>query len=105
MNTKNFAVSNKIIWLSSLALGLLVAVPKFAERHFNLYETLVNSSVTFLFALFVWYYNILTLPKYSPRDIAKGFSVKRLVISLITGLGVMFLLACLQQLLIEQLDF
>lgn len=105
MNTKNFTVSGKIIWLSSLALGLLVAVPKFAERHFNLYETVVNSGVTFVFALFVWYYNILTLPKYTARDIAKGFSMTRLARSLVMGIAVMFLLACLQQLLINQLDF
>lgn len=105
MRTKNFTISNKVIWLSSLVLGLLMAIPKFAERHFNLYETVVNCSVTALFALFVWYYNIYTLPKYTHLDIAKGFSVKRLIISLVTGVGVMFLLALLQQELISQLDF
>lgn len=105
MSNKNFTISGKVIWLSSLALGLLMAIPKFAERHFNLYETLVNSGVTAAFALFVWYYNILTLPKYTYRDIAKGFSVKRLLISLVMGIGVMFLLALLQQLLISSIDF
>jgi two-component system, LytTR family, sensor kinase len=105
MSTKNFTISHKIIWLSSLALGLLMAIPKIAERHFNLYETVVNCTVTALFALFVWYYNIYTLPKYTHRDIVKGFSVSRLIISLVTGVGVMFLLALLQQELISHLDF
>jgi hypothetical protein len=105
MSKKNFTISHKIIWLSSLVLGLLMAIPKFAERHFNLYETVVNCSVTALFALFVWYYNIWTLREYSHRDIAKGFSITRLIISLVTGVGVMFLLALLQQALISQLDF
>ncbi|MBO9198904.1 MULTISPECIES: sensor histidine kinase [Niastella] len=105
MSTKNFTISNKIIWLSSLALGLLMAVPKIAERPFHLYETVVNCSVTALFGLFVWYYNIFTLPKFTHRDIAKGLSVSRLIISLITGVGIMFLLALLQQELITHLDF
>jgi phosphopantetheine adenylyltransferase len=105
MSTKNFTISNKTIWLSSLALGLLMAVPKIAERPFNLYETVVNCSVTMVFALFVWYYNIYTLPRYTHRDIVKGFSVSRLIISLVTGVGVMFLLALLQQELISHLDF
>ncbi|MFL5744296.1 MAG: sensor histidine kinase [Niastella sp.] len=105
MSTKNFTISNKVIWLSSLVLGLLMAVPKIAEQHFNLFETVVNCSVTALFALFVWYYNIYTLPQYTHRDIAKGFSVTRLIISLVTGVGVMFLLALLQQVLISHLDF
>ena len=105
MSTKDFNISNKVIWLSSLALGLLMAVPKIAERPFNLYETVVNCSVTALFTLFMWYYNIFTLPKYTHRDIAKGFSFKRLIISLVTGIGVMFLLALLQQELISHLEF
>lgn len=105
MTKKPFKISGKIIWLSSLLLGLLTSVPKIAERHFNPYEAIVNSLVTFLFALFVWYYNVLTLPAYSSRDVAGGFSVKRLIKSLAIGITVMFLLACLQQFLLTHLDF
>ena len=105
MKYETFKVSNKIIWISSALLGILMAVPKIADRHFNIYETIANSVITFLFALFVWYYNVITLPVYSSRDIVKGLSVSRLVRSLLLGIAVMFLLACLQQFLLSHLDF
>ena len=104
-NKKTFKVSGKLIWLSSLFLGILASVPKIAEHHFNPYEALVNSAITFLFALFVWYYNIITFPAYSSRDVAYGFSVVRMVKSLVIGLVVMFILACIQQYLLAHLEF
>jgi len=82
-----------------------MSVPKIAEHRFNLYEALVDSSVTFLFAIFIWYYNILTIPAYSSQDVASGFSIIRLVKSLFFGMTVMFLLAWVQQLLLAYLDF
>jgi two-component system, LytTR family, sensor kinase len=105
MNKRVFKISNKIIWLSSLFLGVLVAVPKIAEPHFNVNETLANSFVTFLFSLFIWYYNLYTLPAYTSRDIARGLSIIRLVKSLLVGVGMMFILACVQQLLLTHLNF
>ena len=105
MNKKTFKVSNKIIWLSSFFLGVLTSVPKIAERHFNPFEAIVNAVITFLFAVFIWYYNILTLPAYTSRDVANGFSVMRLIKSLVVGMVVMFVLACLQQILISYLSF
>jgi two-component system LytT family sensor kinase len=105
MKQKTFRISNKIIWFSSALLGVLMAVPKIAERHFNIYETIANSVITFLFTLFVWYYNMITLPVYSSRDIAKGFSMGRLVKNLLLGIAVMFLLACLQQFVLTHLEF
>lgn len=105
MNKTRFIISHKIIWLSSFLLGVLMAVPKIAEHHFNIYETIANSVITFLFSLFVWYYNIFTLPVYSSKDIAKGFSIKRLTKSLFMGMAVMFLLASLQQFILSHLPF
>ncbi|MDB5155428.1 MAG: histidine kinase [Mucilaginibacter sp.] len=105
MQKKTFKISNKIIWLSSLFLGVLVAVPKIAEHHFNFYEALVDSTVTFLFALFIWYYNIKMLPAYSSKDVANGFSSMRLVKGLLLGIVVMFGLACIQQFLLTHLNF
>lgn len=105
MNKKTFKISNKIIWLSSLLLGILTSVPKIAEHHFNPYEALVDSTVTFLFAVLVWYYNILTLPVYSSKDVSNGFSVIRLVKGLFFGIAVMFILACIQQYLLSHLNF
>src|SRR4051812_7862731 len=99
MNKGKFRIPNKVIWASSAFLGILASVPKIAEHHFNAYEAIINSLVTFLFAVFIWYYNILTLPAYSSRDVANGFSIVRLAKSLLFGIAVMFLLACVQQLL------
>lgn len=105
MKKETFKISNRIIWLSSLLLGVLMAVPKIAEPHFNIYETIANSAITFLFSLFVWYYNVFTLPVFSSKDVAKGISVKRLVRTLVLGISVMFLLASLQQYLLSHLNF
>lgn len=105
MKKKTFKISHKIIWLSSFFLGVLTSVPKIAEHHFNPYEALVDSTVTFLFAVLIWYYNILTLPAYSSRDVANGFSVMRLVKGLFFGIVVMFILACIQQFLLTHLNF
>lgn len=105
MQNKTFKISNKIIWLSSFFLGALMSVPKIAERHFNPYEALVDSTVTFLFALFIWYYNIKMLPAYSSRDVANGFSTMRLLKGLFFGIVVMFALACIQQFLLTHLNF
>ncbi len=105
MNKKTFKVSPWIIWGSSLLLGILASLPKMAERPFNAMEAMVNSGITFLFSIFVWYYNIYTLPTYSKRDINRGMSMSRLLISLVIGMGVMLLLAYLQQLLISYMEF
>lgn len=105
MNKKTFKVSPWIIWCSSLFLGILASLPKIAERPFNGMEALVNSGITFLFSIFVWYYNIYTLPTYSKRDINRGMSMSRLLISLVIGMAVMLLLAYCQQLLISYMEF
>jgi len=105
MQQKTFKISNKIVWLSSFFLGALMSVPKIAERHFNPYEALVDSTVTFLFALFIWYYNIKTLPAYSSRDVVNGFSITRLLKNLFFGIVVMFVFACIQQYLLSHLNF
>lgn len=105
MNGKTFKIPGRIIWLSSFFLGVLTSVPKIAEHHFNLYETLVNAVITFLFSLFVWYYNIITFPAYAARDGTGGFSMIRLLKSLFFGIAVMFMLACFQQFLLTHLDF
>lgn len=105
MRKKTFNISARIIWLSSFFLGVLVSVPKIAEHRFNLYEALVDSTVTFLFALLTWYYNIYTLPAYSSKEVVNGFSVVRLLKNLFFGIVVMFILACIQQFLLTHLNF
>ncbi|WP_090106098.1 sensor histidine kinase [Chitinophaga sp. CF118] len=107
MRTKRtFKISNKIIWLSSFFLGVLTSVPKIAEHHFVLYEAAVDTSVTFLFSVLIWYFNIWTLPAYSAKGAAvNGVSIKRLFKGLFFGLVLMFVLACIQQYLLSHLNF
>lgn len=105
MKKKAFKVSGKLIWLSSAFLSILTTIPKIVQHQFNLYEALVDCAITFLFAVIIWYYNIYTLPAYSNKDVAKGFSVFRLLKSLFIGMGIMFILACIQQYLLSHLEF
>lgn len=105
MNRKPFKVSPWLIWGSSLALGLLSSVPKIAERHFNPGEALVNSVLTFLFAVFIWYFNIYMLPKTYQKNDSQEISVLRLLWSLLFGIGMMLALSFLQQFLLPYLDF
>ncbi|MFV8343485.1 sensor histidine kinase [Flavobacterium sp. XS2P39] len=105
MNRKPFKVSPWLIWGSSLALGLLSSVPKIAERHFNPGEALVNSVLTFLFSVFIWYFNIYMLPKTYQKNDSQEISVLRLLWSLLFGIGMMLALSFLQQFLLPYLDF
>src|ERR1700758_5129203 len=105
MKKASFRVSPGIIWISSLALGLLSSVPKIAEHPFSMAEALVNSGITFLFALFAWYFNIYALPRYSGKAVKQGFSYYRLISSLSMGIIVMFGLSALQQLILSNIHF
>ncbi|RFM27804.1 sensor histidine kinase [Deminuibacter soli] len=106
MKKGNFRISQGVIWISSIILGLLASVPHIAEHRFNTPEALVNSALTASFALFVWYFNIYTLPQTSSkRGANRSFSYPRLVISLVLGIVVMFALATVQQLILTHLHF
>ncbi|NML22321.1 histidine kinase [Pseudoflavitalea sp. G-6-1-2] len=105
MKPPPFKISHTIIWGSSLLLAIIIALPQLVSRHFNLYEMLANSAITFIFSIFVWYYSVYMLPAYSSKDLAKGFSVTRLMKTLGIGILLMFMLAYLQQLILSHLDF
>ena len=108
INTKQhpaFRISGKIIWLSSVSLGILTAIPKVADHHFVLYEALVDAAVTSLFSLLIWYYNVYTLPAYTAKGARNGFGTRRLLRGLLVGLALMFLLSCIQQYLLSHLNF
>ncbi|QEM09024.1 sensor histidine kinase [Mucilaginibacter rubeus] len=106
MKDTTFKISPGIIWSSSIFLGLLASVPQIAERHFKPAEAAVNSAVTAAFSLFVWYYNIYTLPKPSNnKQINKSISYSRLLTTLVIGMGVMLALAYIQQLILTHMNF
>ncbi|WP_212004803.1 sensor histidine kinase [Chitinophaga sp. HK235] len=102
---QTFKISGRIIWLSSLFLGVIVSLPSLIQHQFNIYETIANSVITFVFSLFVWYYNIFTLPVYTSQEVNRGFAVYPLIKNLVVGLVVMFLLSYLQQQLLTHLNF
>ena len=105
MKPPPFKISGKIIWGSSLLLAVIIALPQIVSKHFNLYETIANSVITFAFSIFVWYYSVYMLPAYTSKDLAKGFSTSRLLKTLGLGILLMFILAYAQQLILSHLDF
>lgn len=105
MVTKTFRVSAVIIWLSSIALGILTTVPKIAEKHFNGFEAFTSALITSSFTLFVWYFNIYSLPKFSKDNSPTGFSYPLLFRSLAIGVVLMFLMVSAQKLVVPTLDF
>lgn len=100
-----FKISGRIIWLSSLFLGVIVSLPNLIQHQYNIYEVIANSLITFVFSLFVWYYNMKTLPVYTSHEVARGFSLYPLIKNLLVGLVVMFLLSYIQQLILTHINF
>lgn len=92
-----FKVSAVVIWLSSVVLGVLTTVPKIAEKHFSAFDAVADALITSTFTLFVWYFNIYSLPKFSKRHSATGFSFPLLIRSLTLGIILMFLMVGLRE--------
>lgn len=65
----------------------------------------MNPLITFLFALFAWYFNIYALPRAARGKARQGFSFSRLMGSLSLGVIVMFALSVLQQLILSNIHF
>lgn len=95
-----FRVSARMIWFSSLFMGVLASIPKILQLHITLSELAIDASIAFLFTLFTWYFNIYQLPKYSGEPINNRFFNRRLVLSLLVGIGLMIILVLLHQLLV-----
>jgi len=105
MKKKDFKVSGVIIWLSSIFLGVLTSVPKIAEAHFSVPDALSDSLITSLFTLFVWYFNIYSLPKFSRQRTVTGFSSPLLIRSLVIGCIFMFTLTATRQFLLPSANY
>lgn len=100
-----FQVSKRVIWFSSLFIGVLASIPKIMQLNITLVELGVDASVALLYALFVWYYNLYILPKYSISSSRKDFWGKRLLMSNILGVIVMFILVTLHHLIFPKYNF
>src|ERR1700710_2364724 len=91
-NKAIFSVPARVIWFSALFMGILASIPKILQLHITVIEVLVDSSIAFSFSLFVWYYNIYSLPKFSNQQFTNRFFNSRLTLSLFLGIGLMAIL-------------
>ncbi|WP_031530899.1 sensor histidine kinase [Dyadobacter crusticola] len=98
-------VSNKIIWTSSIVIGLLSSVPQLASHKFVPLEAAVNAGITASFAVIMWYFNIYMLSRKTKPTQGQQISYAKLLNSLVLGLVVMLGLACIQQLILSHIDF
>jgi len=101
-----FKVSPRVVWLSSLALAILASIPKFFQHGSTPAEIIINSSITFFFSLFIWYFNIYSLPKFTAQKTTKNFITVKLFLSVMLGIVMMVVLVLAHQEIFEasQLD-
>lgn len=102
MKKQKLKISPAVIWVSSLTIGVLSSVPQIAQQHFNAAEAAVNTGITSAFAILMWYVNLYMFSYQSPKQ---QISYPRLVNSLLIGIGVMFGLAWIQQLILSHINF
>ena len=102
---KVFSVSARVIWFSALFIGILASVPKILQLHITLIELIVDSSIAFIYSLFIWYFNIYSLPKYTGQQLTTHFFNWRLIKSLLLGIVLMILLVCAHQLIFSHYRF
>ena len=102
---KVFRIDPRIILFSSLFMGILASVPKILRIHITLGELMIDFSISFLFSLFVWYFNIYSLPKFSIQNISTRFFNKKLVISLSIGIVVMAAIVLIHHILFPKYGF
>jgi len=104
MQQQKIKISQVVIWVSSLFLGILSSIPQLASHDFNLKEAIVNSAITSAFSVIMWYLNIYMLNRNSGKR-RQNISYSRLMIVLAFGMVVMFGLAWIQQLILSHINF
>ncbi len=104
-NKMIFSVSTRIIWFSALFIGILASIPKILQLRISEIELLVDSSIAFIFSLFIWYCNIYSLPKFSTQQFTNRFFNFRLLWSLLLGTVLMVILVIGHQLIFPRYKF
>lgn len=104
MDSKKIKISQSIIWISSIILGILSSIPQLASHSFNWKEALMNSAITAIFSIIMWYFNIYLLNSNSKTE-NRQISYSKLLIVLVIGILVMLGLAWMQQLILTQINF
>ncbi|MGN7705184.1 sensor histidine kinase [Chryseobacterium sp. 22543] len=103
MQQQKIKISQAIIWISSIFLGILSSVPQLAYHEFNWKEAIVNSAITAAFSIIMWYANIYMLNRTAKRR--QQISYSRLMVVLAFGMIIMFGLAWIQQLILSHINF
>ncbi|MDF2474668.1 MAG: histidine kinase [Sphingobacterium sp.] len=101
----SFSISHRLIWISSISLGILTSIPKIVDHHFVLAEGIADFVVTAGFALLIWYYNIYSIPAYTKKTGSRNVISAQLFIGLGVGLILMFLLSSIQYYILSHLNF
>ncbi len=96
-NSKVFSVSRTVIWSSALFMGVLASIPKILQLQVSPTEIMVDCLIAFIYSLYVWFYNLYTLPRYARQSITTKFFGARLIRSLLLGILVMGLLVVVNQ--------
>ena len=103
MQQQKIKISQAIIWISSIFLGILSSVPQLASHQFDWKEAVVNSAITAAFSVIMWYVNIYMLNRTTKRR--QHISYSRLMVVLAFGMVIMFGLAWIQQLILSHINF
>lgn len=104
MQQQKIKISQAVIWISSIFLGVLSSIPQLASHAFNWEEALVNSAITAAFSVIMWYLNIYMLNRNSEKR-RQNISYSRLMVALAFGMVIMFGLAWIQQLILSHINF
>lgn len=94
---KRFQVSRRVIWGSSISLAILASIPKLFDSFSTPRDIIINSSITLLFSIFIWYYNIYSLPKFTSLRNPKSLFNGKLLLSVILGIVIMVILVIAHQ--------
>ena len=94
---KRFQVSRRVIWGSSVALAILASIPKLFDAFSTASDIVINSSITLMFSIFIWYYNIYSLPKFTTQRTNKSLFNGKLLLSVVMGIMVMVILVIAHQ--------
>ncbi|ROI06597.1 histidine kinase [Chryseobacterium sp. G0240] len=100
-----FTISHRLIWISSISLGILTSIPKIVDHNFILAEGIADFVVTTCFALLIWYYNIYSIPAYTKKTGSKNVISPQLFKGLGVGLALMFVLSSIQYYILSHLNF
>ena len=94
---KRFQVSSRVIWGSSVALAILASIPKLFDAFSTASDIVINSSITLMFSIFIWYYNIYSLPRFTAQRTHKSLFNWKLLLSVLMGILVMVILVIAHQ--------